>query len=305
MSDERERELLGVETTSETVAESSKTYRRNIQDESLEGFSEYLKFFYLVTDYMGITSPDQRIEKKIKRSDQSCIKQRVLISSYDRKIKQQEVLVSDKEKELRDCMIYFNKKNKQIEDAMLQAESLEEERQELDQRLSKNPEDQETLERAMKLEHDLISSNQDVRRYKRERNEFASKIIETDSFIKEAENVLVSIQVYSSALHNNYLKSRVERMRLAPLVGIGNKPTETIDLIVEDQKVAEETGRLADSMTMWMSEITGQIADLRISPRERGSMYSDMNQRNDLSNKDLVKMAEEVIADKSKGKYVK
>ncbi len=302
ISDEREREILDLGTSSEAVAESSRVYKKKIQEESLEGMPEHIKYFYILTDYLGITNPDQRIERKIRKADASCIKQKVLITQYEKRISQQEQLITDKERELGDSTLYFEKRKNDIEEAVMMIERLEEEKQEQQNR--RNPDERELSDRIAELDNSIIDSNQRLRKYEREKNELAAKIIETESFIQEAENVLVSTQVYSSALHNNYLRSRVERMRLAPLIGVGKKPVETIGLIVEDQKIAEDTGRLADAMTLWVGEITEQIAGMRITPRQREGVYSDLKRKHSASNTDLVSAAEKLIENKRKGKYV-
>lgn len=300
----RERELLGAGLASEAVSESSRAYVRQVQDESLEGLPDYLRYVYIVTDYLGITSADQRLSGRIRKSDQSCIKQRVLIAQYEKKISQQEQLISDKEAELRDCVICFEKRKAQIEEESLRIEKLEEERQEQRQRIGKAPYDDEASRLMLKADEEIMASGQRLRRYEREKNEFAAKIIEAEAFVSEAENVLVSVQVYSSALHRNYLRSRIERMRLAPLVGMGKRPIETIDLIVEDQRIAEGTGRLADAMTLWVGSITEQIAGMQISPRERTSVYSELRRNHSSKSNDLVSMAERIAEGRRKGKYV-
>ncbi len=303
VSEERERQLLEPGTSSETVAESARVYTRKINEESLEGLPEYLRYVYMATDYLGITSPDQRLSGRIKQSDKSCIKQRVLISQLEKKVRQQERLIADKETELRDCIFCYEKRKGQIEETTLKAEQLEEERQEICGRMQKNPAAENAGKVISKIDSEIIKANQDIRRYQREQTEFASRIIESEAFIKASQNSLVSVQVYSSVLQKNYLKSRIERMRLAPLVGMGRKPIETIDLIVQDQKIAEETGRLADVMTSWVGELTEQMSAMEISPRQRDDAYSDLRGRYSASNERLTSLAEKVIGEMRRPRY--
>ena len=303
VSEERERQLLEPGTSSETVAESARVYTQKIQEESLAGLPEYLRYLYIAADYLGITSPDQRLSQKIRQSDQSCIKQRVMISQLEKKIRQHEQMVADKELELRDCILCYEKRKGQIEENVLRAEQLEEGRQEICARMQKNPADENSGKIVSKIDSEIIKANQDVRRYQREQGEFASRIIEAEAFIKESQNVLVSVQVYSSVLQKNYLRSRIERMRLAPLVGMGRKPLETIDLVVQDQKIAEETGRLADVMTSWVGELTEQMSAMEISPRQRDNAYSDLRGRYSSSNERLTSLAEKVIEEQRRPKY--
>ncbi len=305
-SDENEdrcQQLLSSSTPAEDIGETSKIYKTKIQEESLENLPEYMKYLFVFLDYLGVTSADQRIEKRIKNSDRSCMKQRVLLSQYDRKIKQQENLISNKEVELRECILYFEKRKNDIEECMLSIESLEEEKQEHQHRLNKNPADENASERMIQLDNELVSLNQNARRYEREKNEFAAKIIENEAFVREAENVLASIQVYSSTLHRNYLRSRIERMRLAPLVGFGKKPLETIDVIMEDQKITEETGRLADSMNMWASEITERISEIHVPSGERRGVDSRMKNKYKTSSNNIAETAERIIKEKYSGRY--
>jgi hypothetical protein len=302
VSEQRERELLG-EHSPEEFSESSEVYKKKIQEESLEGLPDYLRILCIAGDYLGITSPEKRLAARIRKSDQSCIKQRVLIVQYEKKIRQQEQLVAEKEAELRDCALFFERKKADIEQAVLRAERLEEEKQEQEEKLRRNPADQSVSDEIIRIDSELIQANQDLRRYQREKNEFAARVIENESFIKEAQNAMVSVQIYSSALHKNYLRSRIERMRLAPLIGMGKNPLETIDVIVKDQKIAEETGRLADAMTLWVGELTEQISEMRIVPRERNNMYSDLSKRYDSSNQDINSIAEKIIAAQRKKKY--
>ena len=302
--DERGQHLLSSSSPAQDICETSKIYKTKIQEESLEELSSYMKYVYVFLDYLGITSADQRIEKKIKDSDRSCMKQRVLLSQYERKIKQQEKLISEKEIELRECIVYFEKRKNEIEECFLSIESIEEERQEQQQLLRKNPADDAASGRIIHLDNELITLNQDARKYEREKNEFAAKIIENEAFVREAENVLASIQVYSATLHQNYLRSRIERMRLAPLVGFGKKPLETIDIIVEDQKIAEETARLADSMNLWASEITERISEIHVPSSERKGIDSRIRNRYRTTSNNIAETAEKIIKEKNSGRYL-
>lgn len=304
VSESRERELLGVGTTSEMVAGSARIYIKKMQEESLEGLPEYLRYLYFVTDYLGVTSPEQRLEGKIKKSDHSCIKQRVMISHYEKQVRQQEQLITEKEAELRDCSLCYEKRKSEIEEKLMEIERLEEEKQDAEQRLRKNPADEETAAKIREADSKTLKANQDLRKYQREKTDFAAKIIEADTFISESQNVLVSVQACSSVLQKNYLRSRIERMRLAPLVSIGRGPVETIDLVVQDQKIAEETGRLADVMTEWVGEITEQMSELQISPRHRKAMYSDLTQRYSSSTEELTSIAEKIIDGQRKVVYL-
>jgi len=303
VSEDRERELLGLGTSSEALSESANVFRKKLQEESLEGMPDYMKWMYIAGDYFGVTTPDQRLAEKIRKSDQSCIKQRVLISQYERKILSQEQLVREKEAEFRDSIICFEKRKAQMEQNELQIERLEEDKQELEQKLSKNPADNAVADALTEQDNKIVGINQEQRRCERERNEFASRIVETESFIKEAQHALVSVQVYSSALQKNYLRARIERMRLAPVAGVGKKPIETIDVLVEDNRITEETGRLADSMISWISEITEQISDLHIAPRRSNGSYDDLGKRYESSSKGVISIAEKIIAEKRKAKY--
>ena len=303
VTEERERELLGLGASSDALSQSAEVYRKKLREESLEGLPDHVKWLYMAADYFGITTPDQRIAGRIKKSDESCIKQRVLISQQERKILSQEQLIQEKEAEFRDSAICFDKRKRQMEEAEMQIERLEEEKQEIEQKLSKNPVDNNLANALVEADSRIMQAKQDTRRYERERNEFASRIVEAEAFVKEAQDVLISTQVYHSALQRSYLKSRLERMRLAPVISIGKSPAETIDVLVNDNKVAEETGRLADVMTEWVSELTGQISELNISPRRNPGIYSDMKKRYESSSRGIISLAEKIIGEKRKAKY--
>ena len=57
----------------------------------------------------------------------------------------------------------FEKRNKQIEEFFMQVEGLEEEKQELTEKLKRNPDDTEVLESIVKVDGNLISANQELK----------------------------------------------------------------------------------------------------------------------------------------------
>jgi len=303
VTEERERELLSEGVNPEALSETAKSFKKKLQEKSLEGVDDYTRILYMITDYLGITSPDKRLALKLKKSEESCMKQRVLISRYERKIMNQEQLIAEKEKELNDCIVCFEKRKAQIEETTLRAERLEEERQELEQRIQKNPGDKASEEAIGRINNALMEAEQELRKYEREKNEFISKIVENEHFIKEAKNTLVSNQKYIHALRGNYLRSRIERMRLSPFIEMGMAPVETIESIVQDYKIADDVGNLADEMSSWVCELTDIVADINITPRKRNGIYEDMSKKYKSSSKSMESVVEKIIEERRKSKY--
>jgi len=304
VTEERERELLSEGINPEAVSEVARTYKKRLRDKSLEGADDYTKIIYVLTDYFGVTSPDQRLSSRLKKSDESCMRQRIQISQYRRKIESQEETIFEKEKELKDCMTCFDKRKAQILGKQAEAEKLEEERQEILQKIEKNPFDEQASKAAAQINDKLVEADQEIRKYERERAEFASKIVENEYFVKEARNVLAANQRYSSALQKNYLRSRIERMRLSPFIEMGTTPIQTIENLVQDHKTADQTGDLADEMASWVSEITDVVADMNITPRKRKGIYSDLSKKYASSSKGVEEIAEKIIEEKRKAKYI-
>ena len=303
VTEEREKELLSEGISPEGISGIARAYSKRLQEKSVEGADDYTKILYLITDYLGISSPDKRLALKMKKSDESCMRQRVSISQYQKKIERQDELVSEKEKELSDCMVCFEKRKSQMQETALKTEKLEEERQEFLGMAEKNPSDEHAQNAVARINQQLTEAEQELRKYERERNEFASKIVENNYFIKEAKNVLVSNQRYASALQKNYLRSRIERMRLSPFMEMGRAPIETIENIVQDHKIADETGNLADEMASWVSEITDVVAGMEIVPRKRKGIYTDLSRKYESSSKGIESLAERIIEEKRKSRY--
>jgi chromosome segregation ATPase len=188
VTEEREKELLSAGIDPRGLSEVARSYKKRLQEKSLEGMDDYAKLLYLAADYFGITSPDKRLSEKLKKSDKSCMRQRVQIAQYQRKLASQENLISEKENELNDCMICFEKRKAQMQETAIRTEKLEEERQEFLEKLDKNPMDESSAQQIARINAQLKDNEQQIRKYERERTEFASKIVENEYFVKEAKN---------------------------------------------------------------------------------------------------------------------
>src|SRR3989338_4609857 len=258
---ERERELLRNETDFFSLKQKSASYKKTLQAESLEGLPEYMQWAYRLTDYLGITIPDKRLQEKLKLSEASCVRQRMLVQQYESRIKEQERFVLEKEQELEDCQFCYEKRRAQLAENESQAKALQDEKIGYSQILKQDGNNKEAAEMVSRASAQLFELKHKQRVVEREKNEFASRIVECDSAIAESENTLVALGIYSSTLQKSYVRSRIEIMRLKPLLSSSNSPVETIDRLVEDKRMSEQTERLADTMSKWVYEITCDISE--------------------------------------------
>jgi len=297
VTEERERELLknGNAHDFSALQQKSAEYKAALQEESLGGLPEHMQWLYRITDYLGMTTPDKRLRERLKASEVSCTRQKLLSQQYESRIREHEQIILEREQELMDCEFCYEKRKLQLEEGERHMQALANEKNGYLQLLKQDGNSKDISEMVSKISAKIFEMRHGQRILEREKNEFASRIVECDSAVREAENTLTALSIYSAVLQKSHIRSRIEIMRLKPLLSSGNSPVETIDNLVEDQRLSEQTEKIADTMSGWVYDMTSDISEIAIRTKKRKNLYDSLKDKRTGSVSDINSMAERII----------
>ncbi|MEM4336923.1 MAG: hypothetical protein QXG86_02880 [Candidatus Woesearchaeota archaeon] len=295
---ERESEILGRHPQELSFIEKkANNYKKKLQELSLEGMPEYLKQLYKITDYFGITSPDMRFRKMLNQTEINCATQKMLVQEFDSKINEYEMLIVEKEQELSDSELCLEKRKSQIESIKTKIDALVEEKNNYLMSVKEYKRDDSFIQ---KLNNEIIEAKHNLRVYEREKEIFETNIVECYNIIKESESMIVSCEIKRSQHQKSYIASRLEICRLKSLLSTADTPIETIESIVENEKLLNHTEKIADNLARWSYDIDSNISDISVKVRKRKKIYEPLIKKKNSSANEISEMALKIIEERKK-----
>ena len=313
LSEERKREILQDNALSSprwqilerTVQSYKASVRQQIARYTANGKSRFgplLAKFYELTDSLGLSSCQRRLEKFLHALEKDSAELEGMLREGRSELQNLEEELNNKRAIYRDCRIVLAADEELEKKLALEIERTRERYEGMRQLQAKQPNNLSLIAQCHKLEQEIESAELDYRKVEDEQAAFASKLLQTASELEELvllkEQLLTAIDALEKQYHNN----KMQLTKLRPITRAGTNPVNVAEKLSRTYLNNQNASELSDNVHGQLFKITEQLSGLNGVLYQPGSgngknrRYEELREHRRRGRQEMIARAKRLLA---------